>query len=125
MTERDANDIWTCPNCGHTTFGQRRVGFWQCLSCKREYAENLLARGKDISPCGCLDQLNSQTGYTATFERFTRIDLFSGDFVTMEWSARLFKFTKGGNVSKGHKWLMLNYCPICGNKLRRENGDKE
>jgi len=41
----------------------------------------------------------------------------TGELIS-DWRLRMFKYTKSGNISKsGGGWLIINYCPICGEGL--------
>ncbi len=75
--------------------------------------------------CECLDSLHEQ-GYEFPFEQPVGIDMKTMQFKVGAWGVILHRKTKAGKRSgAGSKFLLLNYCPICGKDLREksEEGD--
>lgn len=64
----------------------------------------------------CLDAIAKR--FDGPFERPIMINRETLDMGVGDWVVRVYKRTKSGGISKqGGGVLILNYCPICGDKL--------
>jgi hypothetical protein len=69
-----------------------------------------------VTCCGVLEKIKAEYGmpFHQPITYDDKMQLHVGP-----WAIRLFKLTPTGNIAKrGHTNLFLNYCPICGRKLR-------
>ncbi len=52
------------------------------------------------------------------FEKPIVFDRETGELKVARWAIKVYKLTKGGNISKnGGGYLYVEYCPLCGEKL--------
>lgn len=75
--------------------------------------------------CGCLNSLREQDWHFP-FEQPVGIDMKTMQFKVGEWGVTLHHKTKAGKRSSaGSKFLLLNYCPICGKDLRKKEDEPD
>ena len=73
--------------------------------------------------CACLQQLKDQ-GYEFPFEQRISFSIEAIASLVTPWGVSLQRKTKAGKKSSaGSRFVLLNYCPICGKDLRGESDD--
>ena len=75
--------------------------------------------------CECLDSLHEQ-GYEFPFERRISFTMQTEALIATPWGVELQRQTKTRRRSSaGSKFLLLNYCPICGKDLREKSEEPD
>jgi hypothetical protein len=70
-----------------------------------------------IKKCDCLKQI--QERWPEPFERPIMVNQELGLEVS-DWAVKVYALNPSGTIKKGSvQHLMLTFCPICGNRLRR------
>ncbi len=79
----------------------------------------------DTGSCGCLQYLHSQ-GYEFPFTQTISFSFKTMNMLTTPWTVLLQKKTPTGRKSsRDSKILLLNFCPICGQKIDRKEDETD
>ncbi|KKN61585.1 hypothetical protein LCGC14_0520380 [marine sediment metagenome] len=75
--------------------------------------------------CKCLTSLTDQ-GWPFPFEQRLSFNIETMGNLSAPWGVALQHATKTGKrSSRGSKFLLLNYCPICGKDLREKSEEAD
>ncbi len=80
--------------------------------------EYVLQDMKFIKMCDCLDTIKEKWDMPFTVPIFLTDD---HELKSLKWAIKVFNLTNSGNMSRtGGATLLIEYCPICGEKLNDE-----
>jgi len=74
----------------------------------------------DVACCGGFEELAAR-GYNAPFVKPIVLNRNPPNLAVGDWAVTMMKITDRGTIRRGQNaTLFLNYCPFCGERLRKQ-----